>query len=61
MQEFIANNDVLSQLPNLEQKQGARQYGKWMWLVTDTLEKSDDELVDWFAENILKLYNTFEK
>lgn len=61
MQEFIAKNDVLSQLPDLEQRPGARQTDKWMWLVTDTLEKTEDELVDWFAENILKLYNTFEK
>lgn len=60
MQEFIAKNDVLSQLPDLKQRPGARQNGKWMWLVTDTLEKSDDKLVNWFADTILKFYSIFE-
>lgn len=61
MQEFIAKNDVLSQLPDLEQRPGARQTDKWMWLVTDTLDKSDEELVDWFANTILAVYRAFEK
>lgn len=60
MQEFIAKNDVLSQLPDLKQRPGAKQIGKWIWLVTDTLEKSDDELVNWFADTILKFYSIFE-
>ena len=60
MQNFITNSNVLSQLPDLKQRPGAKQIGKWIWLVTDSLEKSDDELVNWFADTILKFYSIFE-
>lgn len=61
MQDFIAQNNVLSVLPDLKQKPGARQEGKWVWLVSDTLDKSEDDLVDWFANTIISFYNAFEK
>lgn len=60
MDEFIAKNDVLTQIPNLKLKQGAKQKKKWAWLITDTLNKTDEELVNWFADTVLKFYNTFE-
>lgn len=61
MQDFIDENKVLSVLPNLKLKPGTRQKGKWMWLVSDTLDKSEDDLVDWFADTIISFYNAFEK
>ena len=61
MQAFIAENNVLSMLPDLKQKPGARQANKWAWLVSDTLDKSEDDLVDWFANTIISFYNAFEK
>ena len=60
MQNFISNNNVLSQLPNLKQRPGAKQDGKWIWLATDTLDKTDAELVNWFVDTILKFYSIFE-
>lgn len=60
MQNFISNNNVLSQLPNLKQRPGAKQDGKWIWLATDTLDKTDEELVNWFVDTILKFYSIFE-
>ena len=60
MDEFIAKNDVLTQLPDLKLKQGTKQKNKWAWLITDTLDKTDDELVNWFADTILKFYIIFE-
>ena len=60
MQNFISNNNVLSQLPNLKQRPGAKQDGKWIWLATDTLDKTDEELVKWFVDTILKFYSIFE-
>lgn len=60
MDEFIAKNDVLTQLPDLKLKQGTKQKNKWAWLITDTLDKTDDELVNWFADTILKFYSIFE-
>lgn len=59
MQNFISNNNVLSQLPNLKQRPGAKQDGKWIWLATDTLDKTDEELVNWFVDTILKFYSIF--
>ena len=61
MQQFIANNNIISQLPNLILKQGAKNENKWAWLVSDTLDKSEDDLVDWFANTIISFYNAFEK
>ena len=61
MQQFIANNNIISQLPNLILKQGAKKENKWAWLVSDTLDKSEDDLVDWFANTIISFYNAFEK
>lgn len=60
MDEFIAKNDVLTQLPDLKLKQGTKQKNKWAWLITDTLDKTDDKLVNWFADTILKFYSIFE-
>lgn len=60
MDEFIAKNDVLTLLPDLKLKQGTKQKNKWAWLITDTLDKTDDELVNWFADTILKFYSIFE-
>lgn len=60
MQNFISNNNVRSQLPNLKQRPGAKQDGKWIWLATDTLDKTDEELVNWFSDTILKFYSIFE-
>ena len=60
MQNFSSNNNVLSQLPNLKQRPGAKQDGKWIWLTTDSLDKTDGELVNWFVDTILKFYSIFE-
>ena len=60
MDEFIAKNDVLTQLPDLKLKQGTKQKNKWAWLITDTLDKTDEELVNWFVDTILKFYSIFE-
>jgi hypothetical protein len=61
MQEFITANNVLSVLPDLQLKQGAKNEDKWSWIVYDTLEKTEEEIVDWFAKTIIAFYNTFEK
>jgi len=61
LNRFIADNDILSKIPNLKMNQGVKRKEKWAWSVSDTLEKSDDELVDWFANTLLLFYQTFEK
>lgn len=61
MNQYIADNDIRSLIPNLNIKQGTRNEKKWSWVVSDTLDKPFDELVDWFANTILAFYNAFEK
>lgn len=61
LNQYIADNDIRSQIPDLNIKQGAKNEKKWSWVVSDTLDKSFDELVDWFANTILTFYNAFEK
>ena len=58
--DFITKNIILTLLPDLKLKQGTKQKDKWAWLITDTLNKPDEELVNWFADNILKFYSIFE-
>lgn len=60
MDDFITKNNILTLLPDLKLKQGTRQKDKWAWLITGTLNKPDEELVNWFADNILKFYSIFE-
>lgn len=61
LNSYIQDNDILSRIPNLVLKQGAKNKEKWAWIASDTLDKSFDELVDWFANTILTFYNEFEK
>lgn len=61
LSQYIADNNIRLQIPNLNLKQGVKNEKKWSWVVSDTLDKSFDELVDWFANNILTFYNEFEK
>ena len=61
LNSYIEENDILSQIPNLVLKQGAKKKDKWAWITSDTLDKSFEELVDWFANTILTFYKVFEK
>ena len=58
---YIEGNDIRSQIPGITMKQGVKNKDKWAWSTSDTLDKSFDELVDWFANTILTFYNAFEK
>ena len=60
MDDFIKGNGILSKIPNLKLKQGAKNMEKWTWVLSDTLEKQDEEIVDWFVSSILLFYNAFE-
>ncbi len=59
--QFIANNSRLSQIPDWIKKQGSKNKNKWAWLIADTLDKSDDELVEWYINVFTPIYNEFEK
>ena len=57
--QFIANNSCLSQIPDRIKKQGSKN--KWAWLIADSLDKLDDELVEWYINVFTPIYNEFEK
>ena len=59
--DFIANNQVMSTIDNLIMKQGAKRKDKWAWTVSDTLDKPDEELIEWFVKTTTTFYNTFEQ
>ncbi len=61
MNDFIESKNILSSFDKLILKQGERQKDKWAWIISDTLDKSDDELVDWFEKTIISFYDAFEK
>lgn len=60
LNRFIADNDIISKIPNLKMNHVIKNKEKWAWSVSDTLDKSDDELVDWFVNTLLIFYQTFE-
>ena len=43
-----------------EMKQGTRNKSKWALNISTSIDKPTPELVDWYAENILAVYNLFE-
>ena len=59
--DFIADNQVMSTIENLTMKQGAKRKDKWAWTVSDSLDKSEEELIDWFVKTAISFYNTFEQ
>ena len=60
LNRFIVDNDIISKIPDLKMNQGIKRKEKWAWSVSDTLDKSDDELVDWFVNTLLLFYQSFE-
>ena len=60
LNRFIAGNDIISKIPNVKMNPGIKNKEKWAWSVSDTLDKSDDELVDWFVNTLLLFYQSFE-
>ena len=61
IEDFILGNGIDLSIPNLNVKQGAKNKDKWAWSVSDTIEKSDEELVEWYIKTILLFYNEFER
>lgn len=39
--------------------QGSRNKEKWYWKLTDSLEKTQPELIDWFVKNIINMLRAF--
>ena len=59
IEQFISNNANLSQMPFIK-KQGSKNKEKWAWLIDDTLDKSDNELVEWYTNVFMSIYSEFE-
>ncbi len=62
LSELIANNpSVKKNFSASTIRRGTRNPEKWSFFVSDTLEgKTEDNIVDWYSDTILKLYETFE-
>lgn len=58
---FIRENNILTSIPGLKRKQGAKNKDKWAWSISDSFDKPDDELAKWFVEKILLFYRIFER
>lgn len=50
-----------NQIKTLEAKQGVKNKDKWAWSMSDTIEKSFEELVQWYVDTIRSFYQFFEK
>ena len=58
--DIIIKKNISDTIQNLKMKQGVKNKDKWSWIVSDSLDKTDDELVDWFVKTITQFYNSFE-
>jgi hypothetical protein len=59
--DFISENDIRVKIPDLKLNQGVKNKEKWAWSVSDTLDKTDNELIDWFVSTLLLFFQCFEK
>ncbi len=59
--EFISENDIMAKIPDLKMNQGVKNKEKWAWSVSDTSDKTDNELIDWFVSTLLLFYRSFER
>lgn len=60
MEQFIDERQIRARLPMLFLQQGVKNKDKWMWCVSEsTQDKSDKEIVEWFATTILQMYQIF--
>jgi hypothetical protein len=41
--------------------QGVKRPSKWSWTISDTLNKTDDEIINWIVTTITELFNEIEK
>ncbi len=55
------NNELRKSIPNIALKQGIKNKEKWAWNVSDTLNKSDKDLIEWFVKTFFSMYHIFEK
>ena len=59
--KFISENDIMAKIPVLKMNQGVKNKEKWAWSVSDTSDKTDNELIDWFVSTLLLFYKSFER
>ena len=48
-------------LKTVEVKQGSKNKDKWAWSITTPIDKSNENLVRWYVEQLISIYNFFEK
>lgn len=61
IEDIIIKKNISDTIKNLKMKQGVKNKDKWSWIVSDSLDKTDKELVDWFVKTITQFYNSFEE
>lgn len=48
-------------IKHIEATQGIKNKNKWAWSISDTTDKSKEDLHKWYVDTILSLYNFFEE
>ena len=60
IEEKIATAPEGHQLKSVKVEQGAKRKDKWIWKICTDSDKSTEELVNWYVNTILILYQFFE-
>lgn len=45
---------------NIVKAQGVKRASKWAWSISESLDKSDDEIVEWMVSVMIEFYNDIE-
>jgi len=58
---LIAGNDQMSAIPGLSEIQGVKRKDKWAWRLTNTLDQTEDDIIQWYIDTIIKFRSVFEE
>lgn len=56
----IINKTSIPSKYEVVKTQGVKRPSKWSWTISDTLNKTDDEIIDWIVTTITELFNEIE-
>lgn len=62
IEEYIEENKIRENIPNLSNtKQGVKNKNKYYWEITGDYVGDEDGVVQWFVDNVILMYNEFER
>lgn len=58
--ESLLSKTTLDKQFSIERKQGSKDKNKWSWLISDSMDKSDNEIIDWIVKTFRIVFSEIE-